>query len=59
MQVVNWSTWLSALMSMKHRIPVESSNGEGNYRKAKGDEDLMQFSLLKGTGNLLMLSQGL
>ncbi len=57
MQVVNWSTWLSALVSIKDRIPVESRNGEGITAKLKEieDEEPVQFNLLKATGDLLML----
>ncbi len=57
MQVVNWSTWLSALVSIKDRIPVESRNGEGITAKPKEieDEEPVQFNLLKATGDLLML----
>jgi hypothetical protein len=57
MQVVNWSTWLSALVSIKDRIPVESRNGEGIAAKPKEieDEEPVQFNLLKATGDLLML----
>ncbi|CAK9226911.1 unnamed protein product [Sphagnum jensenii] len=55
--VVNWSTWLSALVSIKDRIPVESRNGEGITAKPKEieDEEPVQFNLLKATGDLLML----
>ncbi len=58
MQVVNWSTWLSALVSVKDRILTETSNGAGIIAKPKENEDNeepVQFNLLKATGDLLML----
>lgn len=52
MQVVNWSTWLSALVSCKDRVPAEFRSMLPNDFE---DEEPVQFNLLKATGDLLML----
>lgn len=52
LQVVNWSTWLSALVSCKDRVPVEFRSMQSEHAE---DEEPVQFNLLKATGDLLML----
>ena len=51
-QVVNWSTWLSALVSCKDRVPAEFRSSLPDDAE---DEEPVQFNLLKATGDLLML----
>lgn len=50
--MVNWSTWLSALVSCKDRVPAEFRS---SLPDDVDDEEPVQFNLLKATGDLLML----
>lgn len=50
--MVNWSTWLSALVSCKDRVPAEFRS---SLPDDADDEEPVQFNLLKATGDLLML----
>ena len=49
---MNWSTWLSALVSCKDRVPAEFRS---SLPEDAEDEEPVQFNLLKATGDLLML----
>lgn len=49
---MNWSTWLSALVSCKDRVPAEFKS---SLPEDAEEEEPVQFNLLKATGDLLML----
>lgn len=58
MQAVTWSTWLSALLSLKDPNPADSSTKDGTSTESEEGEILGSpkvFNLLKVTGDLLMM----
>lgn len=58
MQVVTWSTWLSALLSVKDPSSAETSTKDETKAQAERVESPgtpKTFSLLKATSDLLML----
>lgn len=58
LQAVTWSTWLSALLSVKDPNPADSNTKGGTLIESEEGEFLgspKPFNLLKVTGDLLMM----